>query len=640
MTLTPLRNVLLAMGLGALAACGGGGSSNPAPSSQPQGPQASDVGTAFISLTDAPGDFLSYIVNVTSIKLKKADGTVVETLPATTRVDFAELVSLSEVVTAKQIPTGTYVSAQMTVDFAGATVAVDNGAGGSITVEAANILNGASSNAPLTAPNSTMTLDLQLPAGAPFVVSRGTVNNLALDFNLAASNAVAPATISATTPANTVTVTVNPIVSATVQADASKQLRVRGPLGTVSNTATDTSFTVKVKPFHNGGSDDHGTATVKVTPTTTYSVNGTSYTGPDGLVALAALPAETVIEAAGSFDVASKTFTAATVAAGNSVFGAGLDGLEGTVLSRTGDVLTVGNVRLALKNRGGLEFARTVAVTIGSGTKVSKDGKSGSFTSQDVSVGQHVYLFGTLTSNTPGSRTMDATAGYLRLGLTRLWGKYTSSASGVVTVNLAALDGQRPVAFKFAGTGSTGNDAVATAYTVGVPGTFNLGNLVANLPVGFVGHVSPFGAAPPAFQAVTLINYAESDVEVEVEFNRPGVTAPFVKPLGTSNLVINLGTLQSAEEVELKVGPMEADLPAAANGLTIQPKSGATFTAFAIGHVASRKIDNYATFADLATALNTALNGTTTVLKIEGKGGYDATTGTLSVTRLVVVLND
>ena len=640
MNLNPLRYALLAMGLGALAACGGGGGSNPTPSNQPPGPQASDVGTAFISLTDAPGDFVSYIVNVTSIRLKKADGTFVETLPATTQVDFAELVNLSEVVTAKQIPTGTYVSAQMTVDFAGATLAVDNGAGGSITVEAAKILNGASSNAPLIAPNSTMTLDLQLPSGAPFVVSRGTVNNLSLDFNLAASNLVEPASISATTAASSVSVTVNPIVSATVQADTSKQLRVRGPLGVVTNTATDTAFTLKVRPFHGGGSDDHGTATVKVTSTTTYAINGTAYTGAAGLTALAALPAETVTEAAGSFDVASKTFTATTVAAGNSVFGAGLDGLEGTVLSRTGDVLNLGNVRLAKRNRGGAEHARTVAVTIGSGTKVSKEGKTGNFTAQDVSVGQHVYLLGTMTNNTPGSRTMDATAGYARLGLTRLWGKYKSNASGVVTLDLAALDGQRPTAFNFAGTGTTGNDAVATAYTIGVPSSFNLSTLNGNLPVGFIGHTSAFGAAPPAFQAVTLVNYVDTDVEIEVEFNRPGVSAPFVTPLGTSSLLINLGTLQAAEEVELKVGPLKADLSPVANGLTFQPKSGATFTAFAIGHVASRKVDNYATFAEFATALNTALNGTTRVLDVEGKGSYDPATGTLSVTRLVVVLND
>ncbi|MFM1885409.1 MAG: hypothetical protein RL026_566 [Pseudomonadota bacterium] len=635
---TFFRHALAACALGALAACGGGGS-DVSPSNEERGPQASDAGTAFISLTDAPGDFVSYIVNVTSIKLKKADGTVVETLPAATQVDFAELVQLSEVVTAKQIPSGTYVSAQMTVDFAGATIAVDNGSG-SLTVEAGKIINGTTNN-PLLAPDTTMTLDLQLPAGQPFVVTRGTVNNLSLDFNLAASNAVAPSTIDGTTPAGSVTVTVNPVVSATVQADATKELRVRGPLGTVTNTATDTSFTVRVKPFHKGGSSDHGTVTVKVTDATTYAINGSDSTGAAGLTALAALPADTLVAAGGTFDKATRTFTATTVQAGNSVFGAGLDGLEGTVVARTGDVITVRNARHAKRNRGGVEHLRSVQVTLGSGTRVSAEGKTGSFTAQDVSVGQHLYLFGTMADPVSGQpRTMDATTGYARLGLTKLWGRYTSSASGVVTLGLTTLDGWKPAYLNFAGTGSTGNDATAAAYTVGVPASFNLANLTAGLPVSFVGHVNSFGAAPPAFKAVTLVNYAESDVEIEIEWDYPGVTAPFVAPLSASNVVINQATLLTAEEVELKLGRMETDLSPSANGLTIVPKTGASFTAFAIAHRRSRKTNNYASFDDMIAALNTALNGTTTVHEIEGKGSYDSATGTLSVSRLVVVLND
>ena len=50
-----------------------------------------------IALTDAAGDFDSYIVNVVSLQLTRDDGTVVQTVPVSTQVDFSQLVSLSEI---------------------------------------------------------------------------------------------------------------------------------------------------------------------------------------------------------------------------------------------------------------------------------------------------------------------------------------------------------------------------------------------------------------------------------------------------------------------------------------------------------------------------------------------------------------
>jgi len=53
-----------------------------------------------IGLTDTPGDFLTYTVDVTSLTLTKADNTTaVQTLPQRTRVDFARSVDLTEFVT-------------------------------------------------------------------------------------------------------------------------------------------------------------------------------------------------------------------------------------------------------------------------------------------------------------------------------------------------------------------------------------------------------------------------------------------------------------------------------------------------------------------------------------------------------------
>src|SRR2546422_4860789 len=68
-----------------------------------------EEGVVAIGLTDTPGDFLTYTVDVTSLTLIKADETVVQALPQRTRVDFARFVDLTEFVTAVTIPSGNYV---------------------------------------------------------------------------------------------------------------------------------------------------------------------------------------------------------------------------------------------------------------------------------------------------------------------------------------------------------------------------------------------------------------------------------------------------------------------------------------------------------------------------------------------------
>ena len=65
-----------------------------------QGCDAATCGTLMVGLTDADGDFLSYSVDVVSLSLRKADGTIVQALPTRQRVDFAGLVDLTELVTA------------------------------------------------------------------------------------------------------------------------------------------------------------------------------------------------------------------------------------------------------------------------------------------------------------------------------------------------------------------------------------------------------------------------------------------------------------------------------------------------------------------------------------------------------------
>src|SRR5688572_19826715 len=151
------------------AACGGDES---ALGAGPQPNACADCGTALLTVTDAPGDFRSYAVDVTSLELVKLDGTVVETLPATTRIDFAELVDLGEVLSARQIPAGTYVAAKLRVDYGDAEIVVEDATGGSIEVNPVNAQG---------PPVGEVDLRVQLDGRNRLVISPRRISHLSFD---------------------------------------------------------------------------------------------------------------------------------------------------------------------------------------------------------------------------------------------------------------------------------------------------------------------------------------------------------------------------------------------------------------------------------------------------------------------------
>jgi hypothetical protein len=520
-----------------------------------------------------------------------------------------------------------------------------------------------------------MTVTLQLPSGSPFVITNGAISHLALDFNLSASNTVAPSTITSTTMASALMVTVNPVLVANLTPDVTRPIRVRGPLVSVTNTSSQTSYTVKVFPFFTDADDGMGQVVVYTTTTTAFTLNGTAYTGTAGLTALAALPTGTMTLALGTFDTTAKTFTAAQVFAGTSVPGAGLDSVEGAVVARSGDVLTVRHAFFEPQQGGGVTggevdsatrsamttdmgstmsgsmgsgsmgsndfgFSSMVTVTVASATMVTEDGQSGTFGPQDISVGQHLQAFGKAGTDTSGNRTLDASSGSVRLMMTRAWGQFASAASGMVTINLQALDGLPAAAFNFAGTGTSGNDAMASAYSVSVPAALPLPSLSAGFPIAFDGFVTPFGSAPPDFAAETLVDFATANARLHLEWMTPGPLAPFVSPLSATNVMMTQATVQSAAQHVAFIGPVMEDPGSVSAGLSFVPNTSASHMIFAIGHRSSWQFQVYMTFGDFITALGADLNGTTQLLRVEAAGPYDMSTGVMSASFMAVELSD
>jgi hypothetical protein len=583
-------------------------------------------GSTVLTMTDAAGDFLSYIVTLTSLQLRTAGGASVETLPASTKVDFTKLVNLTEVISAGQIPAADYVSAQLTLDFSKAQITAQDANGNPVTLSPVD----AKGN-PLT---GTLTVSVQLDNRNQLVITPGNTGRLAFDFNLAASNMV---------NLTAMTVQVSPTLVATVVPSNTKQVRLRGQLASVSAAQND--FVLNVAPFD----DDSATAgqvTAQVSSTTTYQINGMAYVGSAGLTALAALPANTMVAAFGSLMTGTTpTFNATNVLAGTSLQQSGKDKISGTVVARSQNSLTV---RRATWTHPDDDFdfqPMDSTVTVGTNTSVTEEGQTGTFTVANISVGQHIDAFGTATQGANGAVTLDATAGQVQLDITQLWGTVMAMATGSLTLNLQSLDGLPASAFTFAGTGTnTASDAVATAYVVDT-GTLSQTGLTTGSPARLDGFVTPFGKAPPDFTALSLENFATVTAELAVSWGNMGAgSATAFTGLTTTSTSLQLNLAGVGGLHFVKIGPELLDLTTLKTGPSIVPDTATQNVVFAIGHAGTEKAESFNTFAAFITQLATELSTTTTtpptVDDVVAVGQYDSATNTLTAEGAAVLLSN
>ncbi|MEA3183114.1 MAG: hypothetical protein QOI59_6637 [Gammaproteobacteria bacterium] len=618
-----------------LAGCGDdmGGSMGSASntSGTPTACGSSSCGPSIVTMTDAKGDFLSYTVNLTSLQLQTAAGATVETLPSVTKVDFAQLVDLTEVISAGQIPAAEYVGATLTLDYTGANITADDGTGAAVALKPVDA-NGAALAAPVT-------VSVKLDNAHHLMITKGRTGRLAFDFNLAASNTV---------DLTASTVTVSPTLVATVVPSDNKQVRVRGQFASASTTAND--FVLNVQPFHDQ-TKTNGQVTVGVGMATTYQVNGTALVGAAGLAALAALPANTMVAAFGTLQTDTQTFTATTVLAGTSLENPSKDQVSGTVIARTANTLTLRRATLWMRDGDFESEHHDVTVTVADGTAVTEQGTMGTFTITDISVGQHIDAFGT-ASSTSGSnsgsgmsgsdgsnKTLDASAGSVRLDMTPAWGVVTALAAGSMTVNLQSLDGLPVSAFNFAGTGtSTAMDANPMSYVIDT-GLLTQTGLAVKAPARVIGFVTPFGKSPPNFTAQTLVNFSGVPEALVIDWAQRGSATAFTGLTATStSLQLDLAGVDKLHFIQM--GPQTIDLTSLATAPTITADATATNEVFAIGHRGKYKTENFNTFAAFITALAADLTPTATVVDLAATGQYDSTANTFTATRLAVLIND
>jgi hypothetical protein len=145
-------------------------------------------------------------------------------------------------------------------------------------------------------------------------------------------------------------------------------------------------------------------------------------------------------------------------------------------------------------------------------TAANQSSATPTHTTAEISVGSLIDAFGTASKDNSGKVTLDATSGRARLDLTQVQGLLAGSTNGNVTLNLQTIGGQPVSLFNFAGTGSAGGaNTDPTRYLVNTS-ALGLSHFFLGQGLLSIGFVSPFGAAPPDFNALTVASVAMGDI--------------------------------------------------------------------------------------------------------------------------------
>lgn len=621
---------------GILAGCGSSGGSD-------AGTASSEKGDVVISLTDAEGDFEKYEVDIQSILLTRKNGDKVETLPMTTRIDFAQYVDLEEIVTTATIPLGAYTDAAMVLDYTNADIQVEVGG-----VSTPAVVKDSNGN-----PVTTLTVTVKLDTHRPLVIAPGVPGHLSLDFDLKATNAVDTVVIPPV-------VTVEPVLIADVNPDFDdlKRHRVRGPL--VEIDKDEESFRLGIRPFHHRIHRDgrhFGQIKVVTHSETVYEVDGLTGEGSEGFALLAEKPLLTAVVVWGELNIKKRVFEAREVLAGSSVPGGEYDAVRGSVISRSGDTLTVHGAVL-LRGEGEVVLSRNVTVLLSERTKVTKQGGHGhesddvhddddddheknkgpkkdkhpkhepeSLDKDDISVGQRITVFGAVSGTESEGLTIDATEGLVRMLYTTVAGTVNAvrPEAQELTMDLSTIDGRAIELFNFTGTGSD-----PSTYIVAT-GKLMLEDVAVGEPIRLKGHVAPFGATPPDFLTRTVMEVNGVNAVMAIHWV-PATKSPFLSS-SQSGLEIDLTGVGRLHHVfrshfaaELKPEPAPYVLPRS---------EGRGKYAIRQGHTISVHSD----FGDFVNDLNRRLDEEGVALAdLHAKGRYTGLTQTMVAKKVTIGL--
>ena len=634
----------------------------------------SGFGIGWLTLSGTPGDFTSYIVNVNSLSLTgTANGAITAFAPQNAEiVDFTKLNNVSELISSASIPNDTYTAASIVLDYTNANISVMvNG-----VPTRANVVD--TTGAKVTTQTINITFDANnRPVIQPTYGSSSAVR-MAINFDLAASNVVNTAT-------SPPTVTIKPFMTMAVSAPDTKPVRVRGPL--INSSIGAGTYTVEVRPLFDEANSLGSLSIFNDPNATVYTINGTTYVGSQGqgctgstncgLSVLSQTSAGSTMTAAYTTYQPTPTLNASVTAGKfNSIYvvaGSTLEdfytwGLEGDVIARSGNTLTVRGATLQFNN-GVIPYitygsCATVnaacasidtpdaVVLLGPGTIVTADDNATlkGLDYNSVSVGQHIIARGIYSLPASGVTTLDATGtvtnkGSVRLVSTQLWGSLVSSAAGSAVLNLQTIDNWPVSNYNFTGNGAA---AVAPAsYAV------NTGSLA--IPAGVAaggllwidGTTTPFGSAPPDFNAVAINAELSVPARLQVDWTSAGTTAPFAT-LTNAGLTIDLANANYSSGA-IRIGSESIDLKSLAGTPQIVPATpigdaglpAKFLPSFAIGNLTSTAnttaIAVFNTFSSFVTQAPLSIVAATPALHFVAAGVYNRGTNIFTASSIDVV---
>ena len=597
-----LTTLLLFLLTAVLAGCAGDGT-----------PDSADTpdGELLIGLTDAQGDFASYTVDVKSLTLTKASGEVVEALPLSTRVDFAQYTDMTELLTVASVSPGLYVQAELLLDYRDADIQVEDANGDAVKVS--NIVDRDGN------PIEELAVAVKLEGRNALRIVAGVPAQLTLDFDLKASNSVSFAAD------DVPSVTVEPFLLAELDAEKFKSHRLRGPLAEVN--VAGNSFDVIIRPFHRRMSRTDiarhfGDIRVTSTDETVFEIDGQSYQGNAGLTALAALPRFSATVVRGDIKLNPRRFVAREVYAGSSVPGGSDDVVTGNVIARSGDTLTVKGATL-IRAGGSVVFNDEVSVRLSEATIVKRQLDLGAdYDSGDISIGQRVRIFGTLTNSTATQLEMDARRVQMRF--TTLRG--TVVGMNVIQVyptpevpfviDLQAIDGRRVALFDFAGTGTDSvNDADPAQYEIDANG-LDVSGLNDGAPIKVRGFVTRFGSAPADFTARSVHDVMQTKASMVIAWEPASDTA--ITALSAEGMRIDLNGVGRFHHVAR--ARVAVDLSQLSSTPSIVPRNGDAGL-YWITQGDTRQL--HSDFASFADDLSARLAAGASIRRITASGLFD-----------------
>jgi hypothetical protein len=612
--------------------------------------QDSGFGVAWTTLgiTDDPGQFSSYIVTIDSVVLVGVNNGQVGAIEVPETLDFTKLTSLSELWSTASLPTDTYTSAIITLDYTSAQISV--------------MVNGAPVAATIVDPTGAV------PTAVTISVNLDPSNLLTLIPTFATSNALrfhvnydmsASNTIDLTT--SPPTVTVKPFMSVSTTEPDNKLIRVRGAL--INSNVDLGTYTVVVRPFFDEV-NSLGIMTMFNGPNTLYTFGGVTYVGASGLVPISQASAGSTVAAAfTTFEptttpqagVTSGIFNSVYVVAGGTLEDFFSEGLEGDVIARSGNTLTLRGATLFDNDAELVQYEDLDSqVLLAPATLVTADGiNMGTLNSNSISVGQHITARGLFSVNAAGVTVLDATGnssedtGSVRLQSTEFFGTLVSAASGSATLNLQAIENWPAGVYNFAGNGvSAGQDPTVANFTVNT-GTLPV-TAAAGDPLWIEGYTSPFGTAPPASIAETVNTEANEPATLVVVWSGTGTAAPFATltsgglTIDLSNAALASGQLRlggdSINLTTLSATPMIVPAAAqpAANGLPLfNPLF--SFGPGASIEVVTANIQSFNGFGDFVTGLNASLATPTPATRFVARGFYNPTGNIFTASSIDVV---